>query len=72
MHSGVKYQGTQIINTKRHAMVTSGGKQGEGEGSEQGTFDYSSMLTGAFMSIHIVIVIILHNLHTIFCVLNNS
>lgn len=53
-------------------MVMSGGKQGEGEGSEQGTFDYSSMLTGAFVSIYIVIVIILHNLHTIFCVLNNS
>lgn len=61
-----------MINTKHHAMVMSGGKQGEGEGSEQGTFDHSSVLTGAFMDIYIVIVIILHNLHTIFHVLNNS
>lgn len=61
-----------MINTKHHAMVMSGGKQGKGEGSEQGTFDYSSMLTGTFMSIYIVIVITLHNLHTIFYILNNS
>ena len=51
MHSGVKYYGKQVTNTKHHGMVMSGGKQDEGEGSEQGTFDYSSMLTGAFMSI---------------------
>lgn len=35
-------------------------------------FDYIGVLIGAFMSIYTVIAIILHNLHTIFDVLNNS
>lgn len=61
-----------MINTKCGAMVMSRGKQGEGEGSRQGTFDLISVLIGAFVSIYIVIIIILHSVHTIFSVLNNS